>query len=311
MKTVNINLSAIIAITSIIVGSLACRNKPEVINVIPDNIQLNNLYAGLALKPVNTNIDNALGGYIVGKGGSKLIIQPNSFISKTGSLISGDVQVAFTDWTNRADMIFSKVLPISDGEPLISGGEYAISATVAGQPVFLKPSKPIQVRLPQFGKDASGMQIFKGTIIPEVNNNTINWQLGDSVSGGTLLVNGDTISIFNDSCQTVNADRFITNPNYVEFNLTIAGAPITEKGFAAYCLYKDFNGCYPLEFKDANTYNATHIPDIACHLVVYGYHNNEFYSGILSNITPAMNVTKTINISKSDEVALVNAIKNL
>jgi hypothetical protein len=315
MKQLNqkqrILFTTIITCSIIIIG--ACNPKPETVTPTSDQVQLKNLFLEFAAKKVITSVDNSVGASIHGNGGSRLIIQPNSFKSKTGALISGMVEVEFSDFTNRADMIFSKALPISNGEPLVSGGEFLVKATVGGQAVFLDPNKPIMVNLPQFGKNNPGLQPFKGKpIVGEAN--TVNWMLADSnIQGSSMMIyyNGDSVSVLDDSCEWANADRFLTNPNYVDFDININGLNIEAGSFVGYCLYQDFNGCWPLNFKNATQFSASHIPDIACHFVLFGFHNNEFYSGVITNVTPSMGTSQTISLMKSDPVALKNLLKSI
>jgi hypothetical protein len=269
------------------------------------------MYANNAPKKMLATIENSVGASIIGPGGSRLIIAPNTFRSKTGGLISGEVNIEFIDYTNRADMIFSKVLPISNGEPLISGGEFEVRASVANQPVFIEPGKQIEVKLPQFGKSTAGMEAFVGTTIPEQNKNTVNWNKIDSTKGMQLVFNGDSISVFDDSCELANADRFISNPTYVDFEINIAGAPMSAENFVGYCFYKDFNGCWPMSVKNANTFSATHIPTFACHFVVFGFYNNEFYSGIINNFTPTDGTAQSLTLTKTDPLLIKATIKNL
>jgi hypothetical protein len=284
-------------------------------NTISDQLKLVNTFSDQALKPTKVTITNSVGASIVGPGQSRLIIQPNTFINTNGQIITGDINIEFTDYSNRSDMIFSRILPISNNNPLISGGEYNLVATQNGAAVFISSSKPIEVKIPQFGLLSTDMSFFKGEKINFIDanaQNTVNWLInkGDS-NVVSVVLNGDTISIFNNSTGLANADKFYNNPTYVEFPINLTGAKTTETTFMAYCLYKNYNNVWPLIVEASNNIIASHIPNVQVHLIVFGYDGSDFYSGILENHTPTDGTSVNINLSKTDITTLKNKIKSL
>ncbi len=294
----------------------ACKKSKTNTTPVPvtaDHISLDNLFANNKAVAQTATFNNNTGGVLTGNGGSRLIIQPNSFVYANGQPVTGNVTVQFTDYTNRADMIFSKVLPVSNGEPLISGGEYFLAAKQGNTEVFIAPGKTTEVRVPQFGNNGNNMMFFRGRVIePNEMNNIVNWVKQDSVGMGAVVYNGDTISIFNDSMGYANADKFIPNPNYVEFNIQVTGAQISDSTFSSYCLYQDYNGLWPIyQIAGNGLLTATHIPDIPVHLVVYGYDKGEFYTGMVIGYMPVNGATVNMTLSKSDPVTLKNLLKNL
>lgn len=317
MKTQIIIKTGISIFTGLILlaGISACKKSKTntTYNITSDDVSLDNLFANNKALAQTAVFNNNTGCEVTGNGGSRLIIQPNTFVYANGQPVVGNVTIQFTDYTNRADMIFSKVLPISNGEPLISGGEYDLTAKQNNINVFIAPGKTTEVRVPQFGNNSNNMMFFRGRLT-ELNgmNNMVNWVKQDSIGMGAVVYNGDTISIFNDSMGYANADKFIPNPNYVEFNIQVSGAAISDSTFSSYCLYQDYNGLWPIyQIAGNGLLTAVHIPDIPIHLVVYGYDKGEFYTGVVIGYTPVNGATVNLTLSKSDPVTLKNLLKNL
>ncbi|MBP6456468.1 MAG: hypothetical protein KA275_07035 [Chitinophagaceae bacterium] len=291
----------------------ACNKDKEDLSTAQDNSKLNSLYSENNLKPIISNFPNNVGISTYGPGGSRLVIQPNTFVDVNGNIISGTINIEFTDYTNRTDMVFSKILPISNGEPLISGGEYNLKASANGAEVFIAPGKTIEVKLPQNAAfNNTGMEFFRGEFIQNIaqeSANTVNWFEPETLSVGTIITATDTISIFNDSTGLCNADKFFTSPNYVDFDIEVNGATIKGTTFQGYCFYKGLNAVWSLPINLSNTIEAKQIPDLECHFVVFGYYQGELYAGTITDITPQNNVKLNITLIKTDASTLKNLMK--
>lgn len=306
----NTNFLKLTIFVSTIIGLVSCDPKKTTLGAI-DSQLVSAFFDDQKLVPITTTISNSAGASIKGKGESRLIIQPNTFVTASGAPVIGNVSIEFADYTNRADMILSRILPISLPDPLISGGEYNLTATQNGTKVFVAPGKQIQVNIPQFGKNSVNMNFFKGEFLANpTTTNTVNW-VGSKDSSGFIIFAGDTIKIFNDSTGLANADRFLDNPTYVEFTVNPNGATISNNTFLAYCLYKDYYGIWPLTVNSNGSITASHIPNIPVHIIAFGFSGGEFKSGVLTNYTPSNGASTSISISKSapgDLKALINSL---
>lgn len=271
------------------------------------------VYAGVAPTIRTTSIVVASGGSVTAQGGSRIIIPANAFVTAGGAAVTGSVQVEVLDWLKKGDMLFGYMAPVSNGEPLLSGGEAYVNVTQNGQQVFLKPGKRLQVNLPQFGAATGGMQLFSGRQINPAAGvgaaTGVNWTIIDSAHG-YMVYNGDTISIFSDSMHYVNADQFLANPSYQSFKVHIAGGTDSLSDLTAMAIYDQYKGMWTLGSFTNNAFNATHIPNIPVHLLVMGIKNGWLYAG-LSAVTPANNGDYSVTLTKTDPLALKHQINGL
>jgi hypothetical protein len=259
---------------------------------------MDDVYSKLAPPSKTVSMSVSSGGSVYSNGGTRFIITPNSFISGSGANVTGSVQVEVNDWLQKGDMIFGKVLPTTATESLLSGGQAYIRVTQNNQPVFLKPGKQVQINLPQFGKGKPGMQLFVGNRVEGAANN-VNWVATDSLSNGSLVYNGDTISMFCDSLGYANADRFISSPNYQSFDIQVNSPDPSVEYIHAVAIYDAYKGMWPIGTRTNNVYHADHIPNIPVHLVVMGMKDGNFYAGMTA-ATPINGGTYTINVTKTD-----------
>ena len=261
-------------------------------------------FSNLAVKTQTVTIDASKGGSVIGPNGARFIFSPSAFRTGAGAVVSGNVEIEFADYHKKGDMIFSSMLPISDNEPLISGGEFYINAKQNGQ--RLSANGYFQVNMPQFGKTEPGMEFFVG-LKDQGTNPNVNWKKAkvDSFHKpvGSLVYKGDTISVFSDSTGYCNADNFMKNPNYKNFKVNIEGI-ILESGDAvnAYAMYDNYNAVWKMSSITANTISEGHVPNIPVHFVVMTIKNGYFYAGTVA-ATPAEGGTYTVTLSKTDPLS--------
>ena len=297
----NINLPEILA--SAILTSLlwtACTPNDK-IDTSKDATTFNNHLAANISKPSTAVLSDATGGTVIGPNGSYIKIKPNCFIDAQGNDVTGNVTITYLDACKAGDMIYNKLLPISGTENLLSGGEYFVSATQNGNPLFLKPFMNTDAIFFGNNKTITNMQFFDGTAVANNPNTVVNWTNRIDSNTMVLVFNGDSIDISGDSLGYCNADRFISNPNYASNNFTINGATVSKGSFYAMCVYKDYNGYWPLYINDAGVVSGEHIPtNFPVHFVVFGIYNNQFYRGELKNITAVDGMNYTINLTEAD-----------
>lgn len=296
----------------------------------PDPIQFNSgggnnggsltrdkVFQDLEQKPQSFTLDAASGGTIKGLKGTTVKFFPNSFVTQSGASVTGNVDIKLEEFVSRGDMIFSKMLPISNGQALNSGGEYILKITQNGNPVRMAPFMQFEVKLPQNGRDElNGMQVFYGEEIPGETNN-VNWVVADTMKqdsgkGGPVVIRGnDTLHIWDDSIGMCNADAFMSNPNYVSFTIQLTGATgLSSANTSAYALYADYYAVWPMLTINNNVITENHIPDIPMHFVVFSIINGKFYGGTLS-VTPTQGGSYTLNVTEVDPEDFKDIVDNL
>jgi hypothetical protein len=118
-----------------------------------------------------SKIIGKLGGAIVGKQGTLIIVPPNAFIDEHDGIIPGEVQVELIEALNWEDMFVYNLTTLSDGKNLHSGGMLNISAKHKGKEVKISPSRPLYIEIPTDDYDAN-MMVWEG----EEAEGSVNWK---------------------------------------------------------------------------------------------------------------------------------------
>ncbi len=311
------------AIALTVISLASCRKDTAVTTPTPQPAQghyasLATIFSDIKVKSKTVIIDASAGGSFYGKDGTRFVIPANSLIKLDGTPVTGNVDIEIKEYLKRGDMLFSKVLPISNGQPLISGGEVFFNPTQNGQQLLLKEGMFMQANIPQAKPAPAGMDLFLGQLDDSVKGNDVNWNFGGKGAGGThqqgfggVVYNGDTLQLFSDSIGYCNADQFMTNPNYQTFTVNIAGVTIpANTAVSAYALYDTYNGMWPMSNITGNVISETHVPNIPVHFVVMMVVNGHFYGGI-AGATPANGGSYTVTVSEVDPATFKNQIDAL
>jgi len=287
------HLLIVVGLSVLLVTNSCRKKKPDVSNI--DNVSFSSvedMFSKLSLKPKTLTVNAATGGSFFGNSGTRYIFQPNSFQDESGVAVTGDVEVKVTEYLREGDMVFSRVLPVSNNNPLVSGGCLDISATANGKAVYLKPGSNFTANMPQPGVVDEEMLFFTGRKVGGNDRNMVNWDTGKvNRFVVPLLSTGfpkiDSFSIVSDSFGLCNADRFMSNPNYQTFrvNVNVQGAAtLPYANVFAYAVYDNFTGVWPLGLIGSyanGVFEERHVPNIPVHLVVFALINNRFYGGTL------------------------------
>jgi hypothetical protein len=261
-----------------------------------------------APKPLTTSISVTAGGSAHAQGGTRVVIPPNSFVDAGGQAITGAVDVTVTDWLRRGDMIYGNVLPISNGMALESGGQMRLAISQNGKPVRVRSGRLLEVRLPQFGAPAPGMELFLGQPAQGAGNQ-VTWTQADS---GRIVYGTDTLSFFTDTVGYANADRFLTNPNYQTFTVDLRSDDTgSYKNMTMVALYQQYRALWPLNVTaEPGRYREDHIPDVPVHLVAYGVRNGYFYGGHVT-VTPRTGNSYVVKVQQTDPLAFKKLLNGL
>ncbi len=288
-------MKKIIAATALLAACVgACKKDNKNTSIYT----LQSVYASLAPTERVVTVDAVAGAtFRSAVTGVRYIIPANAFQNSAGTLVTGNVQVYVTEYLKKSDMLFSGVLPISNGEPLISGGEVQFRAKQNGQELWLAPGKKVQMNIPQGGQPRDGMMLFMG----QEGADGVNWTLaGDSVKAQQgIAYFGDTLGIISDSLGFANADQYMSWPNYQSFTVTAStasGIAITND-LNGYALYDEYNGLWPLA-RTGTKFEEHHVPNIPVHFVVVCTIDGELYAGILG-ATPATGATYNVVLTKT------------
>ena len=271
---------------------------------------MDDVFDQLEVKAKVVTIDASAGGSFYGNSGTRYLFPPASLQDESGQPVTGNVQVSVAEYTQKGDMIFSRALPVADGEPLISGGEINVTAaTPAGKNVFLRPGKTFSAHIPRSGDTTSGMQLFMG--IPMVGNSgtKVNWVPKADTAKAPVKIEhyGDTLKIISDSLKMCNADKFMKQPIvYQSFTVTIkvTNASISNwQDLHTYAIYDNQKAIWQFNiFASNNVYTEHHVPSIPVHLVSFVLISGRFYAGVTA-ATPKTGENYTVTLTEVDAKA--------
>ncbi len=273
---------------------------------------MSSIYNSLKVVPKTVVMNPATGGTFVGNSGTIYTFPANAFQTASGGAVTGNINIDLAEYLKRGDMIFSRVLPVSDGNALVSAGELQITAYQGGTKLIMKPGYTFTAVVPQLGAISTGMQFFYGQTV-NTSVNPVNWHPSATWGGaGTTTYLGDTISIQSDSIGLVSAGRFLSSPNYQTFSLTIDGPQFDDSDHVqAYALFDNNRVAYPMTARYHQKISETHVPNVPLHFVVWGIYHGDFYGGISSGVTPQNGWAYTMSIVKVNPItflAQVNAL---
>lgn len=118
----------------------------------------------------------------------EFIFAPNSFVNSTGEIASGTIQIEILEIYKNSDFFFSGQSPISDGNYLVTGGQFNIKAYQDGE--LLQPSSNylLEARVPTNQLDEN-MQLYTGIENPD---GMVNW-LPNNGNGNLMIMSTDSI----------------------------------------------------------------------------------------------------------------------
>ena len=270
---------------------------------------LQSVLTELEVQPKTVTINAATGGSFSGNSGTRYLFPAKAFRTASGDSVVGIVEVTVSEYLDKADMFLSGVLPISGGEPLISGGEVSVEAKKDGQELKMAPGASYTALMPMNGTDGSDMKLFTGTR----NNGAVDWKPADSGIGGIFKI-GDTIGLTSKNLNFANADKFLTYPNRQEVTMAINanGLKFSRDSLMTCTFVDNLNTVIPVYIIDptAKAEGNIVLTDMPVHFVVLGIINGNLYGGILA-ATPKTGLKYTVSVSKTNPLAFKSLLKAL
>ncbi len=151
-------------------------------------------------------VQAASGMFIQGTHGTQVFLAPNAFANQSGELVTGLVTVELVEALNVSDMLWlnKQTVGLDNGlpKPLVSGGQFYLNATQAGEQLALVPGMT-NISIPTAAPDPA-MELFSGTVNAD---GVILWDpFGQNGAG----INMDSLaySFPNDSLGWINCDYF-------------------------------------------------------------------------------------------------------
>ena len=311
-KPVSILVVLILAIAA------SCTKKPTPVVPNPtatpgDYVSMNEVFGLLTLPTKTVTINADSGGTFYGTSGTRYIFPKSAFVTSAGVTVTGSIQITVNEILKKGDMIFNLNLPVSNGDPLISGGEIYTSAAQGGKQIFLKPYFLYQVNIPQTGKFDNISTYYSGSTLGGSLTNTMNWTRNPARIAGTVFYTKDSVSISSDSLEWCNAARTISSPDYQSFTVTVVATNATispTDALYSYVMYDNHKGVWALSNASNNVYNEKHTAHMPVHFVSMALINGHFFAGVLPAL-PTNNTNYTVTLTEVDPVAFKGQINAL
>ena len=118
--------------------------------------------------PYSTYHVNSVSGGTITHAASKVVVPANSFVTKAGKEVTGEVTIEYREFHEAADIIFSGIPMAYDSAGtkynLESAGMFDIKGSQNGEPVFIKPDKNLEVVLASQREDNRFNQYYLDTV---------------------------------------------------------------------------------------------------------------------------------------------------
>ena len=266
--------------------------------------------------------------------GTVVTIPANAFTDKNGEIVSGEVDFKIKEVFSTSDIIFSEIFPISNGNPLNSGGEFFTEALQGGAALDLADGKDIELEIPAQAEDPNMELFFAGeeefmdsvdwgdpmdtVLVWENDTNDQDWEnepWGNGFySGFTFQDASGTYSINIDQLGWGNIDAFLW-VDYFDITFTCTGLEgLNENNLTVYSIFKDQNTVWPCgegwgSISD-NVIHETHLADVPMNVLAIAVVDEQLYYGIL-DVTPEEGIDYDIVMKTTTSEKLEELINDL
>jgi len=222
-----------------------------------------------------------------GNSGTQYVLYANSLQKADGSAVTGEVQVQVREWLNKGDMIFSRMLPMSNDRPLISGGEFEINVTQGGERLYLKPGSTVKATVPQGGAAEKDMFVFRGDAALERPMSLVEWRILETNGQGVNSVYSpawDSLSVVTDSLSWINIDKFPNPTSYTSFDVNLSVQGVTANGsdyILSYVIFDEMNSVMSVATPVNGIVKCKNIPDVPMHFASLVIADGKLYGGVM------------------------------
>lgn len=180
--------------------------------------------------------------------GARVTVPYGAFVRADGvTPVTGAFQLTVREILNKPDMILSAMPTVSNGQVLISGGQYYLRASQNGARLRLKPATRLFLRTPSPTTPADpAMQLFFGA---PTANGSVNWLPQTPQNPSTIRVDSSgqgafyNLTLNNDSLGWINCDRFwnVNPQTTVTASLAVPGAEVNPNNTLVFWVFNSIN----------------------------------------------------------------------
>ncbi len=198
---------------------------------------------------------------------------------------------------------------MSNGEPLVSAGEFSMFPTQNGMDLIMADS--YSVVLP-FASNVSGMSVYAGSEnSPGIALGRVNWLLITDTTKNRVAVRDNTVKITTTNTKFVNGDRSARPV----FDTVINAAPVggnqsftisltsteglgDDQDIKAFVFYDGLRCLWPMTNIKFGLITENNVPKMKAHFVVFAVHLGYTYAGIMA-ATPEDGFGYKLNLVKT------------
>ncbi len=269
-----------------------------------------------ATKVTTVSFDAGSGSSFADSSGTRYIIPPNAFATNNGQVVTGKVTVSAISFLKRSDVLFSKALTVSNGQPLASAGEFYFKVTQNGADLKIADGQMYSVKMPQTGPCDTSMQLYFGTLLDTNVNKTsiVNWQPASGTSMGFITNPApDTTVVTTNQTGYVNSDqplpKKLPKGIYQSFTLRLTSVDGMSNIVSAYAIYDSVNVVWPmLNVKDGYV-TEDHVLNVPCRFVVFAIIKGNFYAAVTKQV-PMTGIIYGVDVARTTPSALKALIDN-
>ena len=310
-KLVPVALLSVLAFASCRKTARVTVDPPPVDSTTYYTYSMSSIYTSLKNQPKTVTFDPSVGGQVVGNSGTVYTFPANAFQPASGGSVSGTITLMLTEYLDKGDMIFSRVMPYTDGRALISAGELLVEAKQGGVKLFLKSGVTFTAAIPQKGMVSTGMSFYYGETV-NATINPINWLTGTG-GAGTASTFGDTVTLVSDSVGYISGGKEFTSPSYQAVTLTVNGVTFDDSDHVqAYAVYDNYRSVFPMTGRYHQKFTEDSVLNKPLHFVVYTVYHGDFYGGIsTSSVTPLTGGSYSVTVTKQNPITFLHTVNGL
>lgn len=260
------------------------------------------------------NINNDGPNTLESTSGVQYVIPDSAFTLADGTPVFGTVTLQLKEYVSKKDMIFHRMLPITDTSVLEGYGMVYIQATKNGDPLLVKTGKKIAAFLPQVPGFVlpADLTLFTGTLRPDSSISRIKWKAATTDDGGADPLPGYAV-VYTSTLGYLMAGNYQPGDKR-KITLNLSGFPSFDENamLRTYVLYNNLKTTYalaqaPYGYRNGASVLDSFVANQPAHFIAFGIKDGFFYGGI-KEATISSDSTLSLEMNKMEAVDLFSQV---
>jgi|GEM_PF-3114911 len=275
------------------------------------------LYQTQTTPSLFVTINNDEPSTLEGPSGVQYVFPDSVFTLADGTPVYGTISLQIKEFINKKDMIFHRILPVTDTSVLEGYGMIYIQATKNGVPLLVKSTKKIAAYLPQVPGFTlpDELQLFAGTLRADSTFTRVSWKAAAEEDGGADPLPGYAV-LYTSRLGYLQAANYQPGKKR-KISLNLSGFPSFDETamLRTYVVYDKLKTTYamgqkPYGFRSGATVTDSFVANQPLHIVSFGIKDGFFYGGI-KEATISSDSTLSLELKKMEAVDLFSQVAAL